>query len=96
MGIDKTEGESFTKQNRTDPRTVEPRSAADRAAGDGIRRVDNVKSAGQRYTDNESGLRNKPQGAGTGDTHDIWSDVERNSDKASKTGGPGPIKYGVD
>ena len=81
-GVDGSEGENFTKQNRTDPWNRNPRGNF-------------ISRDGGRYTNNESGLRNKPQGAGTGDTHDIFDNVERNSDEASKTGGLGSIKYGV-
>ena len=47
-----------------------------------------------KYTDNESGLRNKPPSDQTGGvgSRDVLDDVERNSG----TGKPGPIKYGVD
>jgi hypothetical protein len=84
MGIDGTEGESFTRRG-TDPWTVQPRGV-DYVPGDGVKRRDTVKSAGQRYTDNESGLRNKmpdedpmqgTEGRATG--RDIWSDVEGQS-----------------
>jgi hypothetical protein len=57
MGIDGTEGESFTKRG-TDPWTVEPASV-EYVRGEGVRRKDSVKSAGQNYTSNESGLRNR-------------------------------------
>jgi hypothetical protein len=96
MGIDGTEGENFAKRG-TDSWTVQPASV-DYVRGDGKVRRDTVKSAGQNYTNNESGLRNKPasdQSGGVG-TKEIYDNVCENSDSASKTGGTGPIKYGVD
>jgi hypothetical protein len=58
IGIDGNKDSSFGR-GRNNEWTVEPRSATEGARGDGIRRVDTVKSAGQNYTSNESGLRNK-------------------------------------
>jgi hypothetical protein len=78
-GIDGSLGENFTSRSQ-DPWTVRPASV-DYVRGDGVKRRDSVKSAGQRYTDNESGLRNKPaddQSGGAGN-RDIWSDVEGQS-----------------
>jgi hypothetical protein len=96
MGIDDDKAGRFTKQNRTDPWTVTPASV-ERVRGDGARRSDKLTEAGSgAYTSNERILRNKPTGAGTGDSHDIWSDVSKNSDDASETGGTGPVRFGVD
>ena len=89
-GIDKTEGENFTKR-RTDPWDSSP-------DGNFI-----SPTGGAKYTNNESGLRNKlpdedPQEGNTrrGGGKDIWSDVERNSGDVSESGGTGPIRYGTD
>jgi hypothetical protein len=90
-GIDGTEGENYTKEYA--------RSTWDHPSigGEDI----NPKGHG-KYTSDESGLRNKAPGAGTGGTgeslqggsHDIWDDVNKNSN--SGTDKTGPIKYGVD
>ena len=99
VGIDDDKAGRFTKQNRTDPWTVRPNSEEFSARGDGVRKVDTVKRG--KGIDDDLGvgiLRNKPasdQSGGVG-TKDIYSDVEKNSDDASRTGGTGPIKYGVD
>ena len=79
VGVDGREGENFTRQNRSDPWSP-PKlgSISPRGAG--------------KYTNDDPGLRNKQPGAGTGDAHDIFDNVERNSGN----GAPGPIKYGVD
>jgi hypothetical protein len=97
VGIDDDKAGRLTKQNRTDPWTVEPASV-EYVRGDGVRRRDTTKTAGQRYTNNESGLRDKPADDQSGgvDNRDIWSDVSKNSDDVSGTGGTGPVKYGVD
>ena len=96
VGIDDDKGGRFTKENRTDPWTVEPRGVS-YVPGDGVRRKDTVKPGAGIDGDEGVGiLRNKPEGAGTGGTRDIYSDVDRNSDNASETGGTGPIRYGTD
>ena len=78
-GIDGSKGENFTK-NRQDPWSPPKMGGEDIAArGNG------------RYTNNNPGLRNTPPGSGTGATHDILDNVERNS-----TPGSGAIRYGVD
>ena len=47
MGVDGTEGENFAKRG-TDPWTVQPRGV-DYVPGDGVKRRDTVKSAGQLH-----------------------------------------------
>ena len=105
VGIDDDKAGNFTKANRSDPWTVEPRSATEGARGDGVKRVDNVKPG--RGVDDDIGvgvLRNKePDGpgrtntsrdSGGGDAHDLFDNVERNSNAGrDKTG---PVKFGVD
>jgi hypothetical protein len=83
MGIDTTEGESFTKRG-TDPWTVQPRGV-DYVPGDGVKRRDTVKSSGQRYTDNESGLRDTGTDPENYSKVDILDMVESQSEK------PGPV-----
>jgi hypothetical protein len=90
VGIDGIEGESFTKR-RTDPWDSSP-------DGNFISRT-----GGAKYTNNESGLRNKlPSGdpeqgnRSRGGGKDVWDNVNANSDDVSPTRGTGPIKYGVD
>ena len=88
-GIDGTEGENYTKQHRVDPWDSNPKG-------------NRVPYGAGKYTDNESGLRNKAPGSGTGGTgeslqggtHDILDNIEKNSN--SGTDRTGPIKYGVD
>jgi hypothetical protein len=91
MGIDGREGENFSRDHAVDPWNPP-------AIGDG-----KVNSRGHgKYTSDESGLRNKAPGAGTGGTgeslqggtRDILENIERNSN--SGTDRTGPIKYGVD
>jgi hypothetical protein len=90
-GIDADLGENYTKQHRSDPWTP-PK------IGDG-----QVNSRGHgKYTDDESGLRNKAPGAGTGGTgeslqggtRDILDDVEGNANAG--TDKTGAIRYGID
>jgi hypothetical protein len=66
-GIDGTEGESFTRQ-RTDPWDSNPKG-------------NRVPYGAGKYTDNESGLRNKPPSDQTGGavSYDIWDSVEGQS-----------------
>jgi hypothetical protein len=78
-GIDGTEGENYTKQHRVSPWDHVPTS-------------DEISPIHGRYTDNESGLRNKAAGAGTGGdgaglqgSHDIFDEVEaQNSDGGNR------------
>jgi hypothetical protein len=66
-GIDGTEGESFTRQ-RTDPWDSNPKG-------------NRVPYGAGKYTDNESGLRNKLPSDPTGGavSRDIFDDVEGQS-----------------
>jgi hypothetical protein len=92
MGIDGTEGESFTRGSQ-DPWTQESN----------YKEKPNYPG---KYSDNDKILRNKePDGpgrtttsrkSGGGDARDIYDNVDRNSDDVSKTGGTGPIRFGVD
>jgi hypothetical protein len=100
VGIDSNKDANFGKMRKgSDPWEVRPASSVDGARGDGVRRKDTVKSG--RGIDDDIGvgiLRNKPaddQSGGAGN-RDIWSDVSKNSDDVSGTGGTGPVKYGVD
>ena len=94
-GIDKTEGENFTRKSQ-DPWTQQSRGV-DYVPGDGVKRSDRLDLRGRgAYVNEDKILRNKPEGSGTGDKHDIWSDVERNSNDVSETGGTGPVRFGVD
>ena len=79
-GIDGTEGETFTRQ-RTDPWDSNPKG-------------NRIPYGAGKYTDNESGLRNKPPSDQTGGagSKDILDNVQRNSG----TGKPGAIRYGID
>jgi hypothetical protein len=87
VGIDGNKDAGFGKMRKgNDPWTVAPRSATEGARGDGIRRVDTVKSAGQRYTNNESGLRDTGTDPENYSKIDILDIVESQSDK------PGPVK----
>ncbi len=48
------------------------------------------------YTTNNSGLRNTPPGSGSGDSHDIFDNVRKNSLDDDPGGSrPGPIKHGT-
>jgi hypothetical protein len=85
-GIDGSKGENFSRQYDVDPWNPP------KMGGEDI----NPKGTG-RYTSNDPGLRNKAPGSGTGDTHDIFDNVCRNSlDDDAGGSRPGPIKYGVD
>jgi len=103
MGIDDDKAGRFTKQNRSDPWTVEPQSVS--SVPGSIRRKDTVKSG--QGIDGDEGvgiLRQKQPDGGMGSNarnqggRDIYDDVDRNSDDVRKNGadGTGPIKYGVD
>jgi hypothetical protein len=79
-GIDGTKGENFTKEHVSSPWS--PPATGDK-----------IMPSGGRYTNNESGLRNKqPDDVSNTPARDILDNVERNSGN----GAPGPIVYGVD
>jgi hypothetical protein len=80
-GIDGTLGEDYSRKHAVDPWDSNPKG-------------NRVPYGAGKYTNNESGLRNKPPSDPTGgaETKDIFDNVNRNSD----IGKPGPIKYGVD
>jgi hypothetical protein len=102
MGIDGTEGESFTRRSQ-DPWTQQSRGV-EYVPGDGVRRKDTVKSG--QGIDDDIGvgiLRNKmPDGdpeqgnRSRGGGKDVWDNVNANSDDVSPTRGPGPVRFGVD
>ena len=81
MGIDGRGGETIPGTTRFRPWDSNPKG-------------NRVPYGAGKYTDNKSGLRNKPPSDPTGgaETKDIFDNVNRNSD----IGKPGPIKYGVD
>jgi hypothetical protein len=79
-GIDGTRGQDFTKKHASSPWS--PPATGDK-----------IMPGGGRYTNNESGLRNKkPDDVSNTPARDIFDNVEKNSGN----GAPGPIKYGVD
>jgi hypothetical protein len=85
VGIDSNKDASFGKMRKgSDPWEVRPASV-DYVRGDGVARRDTVKSAGQRYTDNESGLRDTGTDPENYSKVDIFDMVESQSDK------PGPV-----
>ena len=80
-GIDGSLGETYSRDHAVDPWDSNPKG-------------NRVPYGAGKYTDNESGLRNKPaddQSGGAG-SRDILDNVERNSG----TGKPGAIRYGID
>ena len=81
VGIDGNKDADFGKMRRgNDPWTVEPQGVS-YVPGDGVRRKDTVKSAGQRYTNNESGLRDTGTDPENYSEIDIFDRVESQSDR---------------
>ena len=81
IGIDGNKDAGFSRRG-TNSWTVRPNSSVEGAKGDGVRRVDTVKSDGQRYTSNESGLRDTGTDPENYSEIDIFDRVESQSDRA--------------
>ena len=79
IGIDGNKDAGFSRRG-TDPWDSNPRGNF-------------ISRDGGRYTNNESGLRNKAPDESVNSSHDIFDNVERNSGGSDRTGA---IKYGVD